>query len=233
MTCLDPAARTAQTDKEALVMRRFRMIGLAILVAASVLLLARWLERPATAMAELEVEMLSPAMTWIILLIYVLLLAIPFLPSAEIGLAVMLVVGSAMALPVYAATILGLTIAFIAGRHAHLYRRGHVKDDALRTPDAIAVLHEKLRGRPILRRSLRFRGLALIAMINMPGNTVIGGGGGIAMAVGYSRILTFREFLIWVAVAVAPVPTLFLVADQTDLEIRVRDWVAHLFAPLL
>ena len=92
------------------------MIGLAILVGASVLLLVRWLELPATVMAELEVEMLSPAMTWIILLIYVLLLAIPFLPSAEIGLAVMLVLGSSMALPVYAATILGLTIAFAAGQ---------------------------------------------------------------------------------------------------------------------
>lgn len=233
MTCLDPAARIAQTDKAALMMRRFRMIGLAILFAASVLLLARWLDLPSTVMAELDVEMPSAAMTWVLLLGYVLLLAIPFVPSAEIGLAVMLVMGSSMALPVYAATILGLTIAFAAGRQAHLYRRSHVKNDALQTPDAIAVLHEKLRGRPILRRSLRFRGLALIAMINMPGNTVVGGGGGIAMAVGYSRILTFSEFLSCAAVAVAPVPTLFLVADQIGLEIRVRDWVAHLFAPSL
>lgn len=148
MTCLDPAARIAQTDKAALMMRRFRMIGLAILFAASVLLLARWLDLPSTVMAELDVEMPSAAMTWVLLLGYVLLLAIPFVPSAEIGLAVMLVMGSSMALPVYAATILGLTIAFAAGRQAHLYRRSHVKNDALRTPDAIAVLHEKLRGRP-------------------------------------------------------------------------------------
>ena len=70
-------------------------------------------------------------------------------------------------------------------------------------------------------------------MINMPGNTVLGGGGGIAMAIGYSRTLTFREFLICAAVAVAPVPTLFLVADHIGLEIWVRDWLAHPFAPPL
>jgi hypothetical protein len=233
MTCLDLAARTAQTGRASPVTRRFRIIGLAFLVGVPVGLLVHGQELPPTILAALDIDAPSGPMTCILLLGYALLLAIPFVPSAEIGLAVLLLLGSAMAPSVYAATILGLTIAFAAGRYAHLFMRRTAQGENLQTPDAIAVLHARFRNRPILRRILQFRGLAFIALINMPGNTVLGGGGGIAMAVGYSRTLTFREFLICAAVAVAPVPTLFLVADQIGLEIWVRDWMARVFAPLL
>ncbi|WP_239322009.1 hypothetical protein [Epibacterium sp. Ofav1-8] len=209
------------------------MIGLAFLVGGAVCLLLRWLELPSTVMAEFKTGTPSASITWILLLGYVLLLAIPFVPSAEMGLAILLVLGPSMALPVYVATILGLTIAFTAGRQAHVYRRSNVKDDAMEPTPAIAILHERFRDRPILRRILRFRGLSLIAMINMPGNTVVGGGGGIAMAVGYSRTLAFKEFLLCAAVAVAPVPTLFLIADQLGLEAWLRDWMERLLAPPL
>ena len=86
-------------------------------------------EVPAILQAELEVGMPSLAMAWIILLLYAVLLAVPFVPSAEVGFAVMLALGSSMVVPVYAATVLGLTIAFVAGRHAHLYRRGNGAGD--------------------------------------------------------------------------------------------------------
>ncbi len=226
MTRLEPAMRSVGIGKAKLVLRCARPIGLALMVGVVV-----WaLGLPATLLAELEIGMQSLSMVWIILLLYVVLLAVPFVPSAEIGLAVMLALGSSMAVPVYAATVLGLTIAFIAGRHAHLYRRGNGTGDALRTPDGIALLQERFRNRPTLQHLLRFRGLAFIVMINMPGNTVVGGGGGIAMAVGYSRSLTFRQFLVCVTVAVAPVPAFFVAADLIGLESSVRDWLDHIFA---
>ena len=50
-------------------------------------------------------------------------------------------------------------------------------------------------------------GLAL----NLPGNTLVGGGGGIAMVAGLSGLVSPLGFLVTVAVAVAPIPLLFLV----------------------
>ena len=41
---------------------------------------------------------------------------------------------------------------------------------------------------------------------------MIGGGGGIAMAVGYSRTFAYPAFLACTAIAVAPVPALVLLA---------------------
>ena len=40
----------------------------------------------------------------------------------------------------------------------------------------------------------------------MPGNVLIGGGGGIAMVAGLSRLYSLAGFLLAVGVAVAPVP---------------------------
>jgi hypothetical protein len=74
---------------------------------------------------------------------------------------------------------------------------------------------------------MRFRWLALALLINMPGNTVIGGGGGIAMAVGYSRTFTYPAFLACAAVAVAPVPALVLLAEVTGLGERLGRWLGH------
>jgi hypothetical protein len=55
---------------------------------------------------------------WALLLLYTVLLVMPFVPGAEIGLALLLVFGAAMAWPVYAATVLALSIAFAVGRLA-------------------------------------------------------------------------------------------------------------------
>lgn len=220
-----PIARTVLFEKFANMARHHRKIGLAILVGG----LAFWLLLATSGLsltltAQLQTGMPTTAMFVAILLVYAVLLAIPFVPSAEIGLAVMLALGSSVALPVYAATILGLTIAFVTGRFVDRSRRADPPRTAQNKRDALLILRRKLRQRPVLQRLLRFRGLALIFMINMPGNTVFGGGGGIAMAVGYSRTFTFPAFLTCVAIAVVPVPALFLVAGAIGLE----DWIHDL-----
>ena len=55
---------------------------------------------------------------WALLVLYTVLLVMPFVPGVEIGLALLLVFGAAMAWPVYGATVLALSIAFAAGRLA-------------------------------------------------------------------------------------------------------------------
>jgi hypothetical protein len=48
--------------------------------------------------------------------IYSLLLAIPFVPGAEIGLALFAMLGPAIAVLVYVCTVVGLSLSFVVGR---------------------------------------------------------------------------------------------------------------------
>lgn len=229
MSGLEPAAHNTWTVTIARAMRGRRKIFVVLLVSG----LVAWLllgssGLTSTVLTELENDMLSTSVAWAVLLIYVLLLAIPFLPSAEIGLAVMLALGSSMALPVYVATLLGLTLAFGAGRFVDRYRRSDLNGQPQETPNALHTITDWSCERPILKRLLRYRGLALIVALNMPGNTALGGGGGIAMAVGYSRTLSFPAFFACIAVAVAPVPAMFLAASASGMEAWIHDWLGSL-----
>jgi hypothetical protein len=58
---------------------------------------------------------------------------------------------------------------------------------------------------------LRHRFIALAVAINLPGNILIGGGGGIAMFAGMSGIFPFPMYLLTIVLAVAPVPLILSV----------------------
>lgn len=150
---------------------------------------------------------------------FVILLAIPFVPGAEIGLTMLTVFGAAIAPLVYGATVLALVLAFLIGRLLPVrWLIGGL--NALRMTRAAASLEETLRlpqdarlermmagGSPrLVRLAVRYRYLALILAINLPGNVVIGGGGGIAMMAGASRLFAPLPFVLSVMIAVSPVP---------------------------
>lgn len=166
--------------------------------------------------------------TWSIALMlafYVLLLSIPFVPGAEIGLALLVAFGSVMAWPVYLATVLALSIAFAAGRFASQIQTSRACCAADPASEALARFKEGLAGRHWVQSLLRYRWHAIALLINMPGNTAIGGGGGIAMAVGYSRAFPYLPFLACSAVAVAPVPATVLLAEHFGLGLRLNQWI--------
>jgi hypothetical protein len=52
-------------------------------------------------------------------------------------------------------------------------------------------------------------------LINLPGNMLVGGGGGIALVAGMTRLFSWPAFLLTVAVAVAPVPLLIYFAQYS------------------
>jgi hypothetical protein len=58
--------------------------------------------------------------------------------------------------------------------------------------------------------ALRHRYIALALVVNVPGNSVIGGGGGIMMMAGLSGIFTPAQTFLTVAIAVSPVPLAIL-----------------------
>lgn len=156
--------------------------------------------------------------------IYLLLMALPFVPGVEIGLAMMVMFGPKIAPLVYGATVLALVVSFLFGRlipqHAIIdifqtlrLRRGAglLREFQPLSPDErVRRISQRPSGR-IVRFLLRNRFLALMLALNLPGNSLVGGGGGIALVAGFSRLFTFPKFAAAVAVAVLPVPLIVLV----------------------
>jgi len=67
----------------------------------------------------------------------------------------------------------------------------------------LLIEHAPKRIVPML---LKHRYVAVMVALNLPGNAVIGGGGGIALLAGMSGLFTVPRFLASVALAALPVP---------------------------
>lgn len=154
---------------------------------------------------------------------YMVCMMLPFVPGMEIGLALMVVFGPPIVPLVYGATVVALSLSFLLGRlvpqsaiisaleairlnrPARLLAELHSLDHQDRLP----WLLRHAPGR-LAQLLLKFRYLALMLLFNLPGNAILGGGGGIAMMSGFSRLYTFGSFMVAVALAVSPVPLLIL-----------------------
>lgn len=155
---------------------------------------------------------------------YTLLMAIPFVPGVEIGLAMIGMLGPEIVLLVYLCTLVGLSISFAIGRliplaslsrlfadlRLHKASRLLSTVEPMNSEDRLAFLASASPSRyvPFL---LRHRYIALALVVNLPGNILIGGGGGIALMAGASRLYSLPGFLVTIVLAVSPVPLALLV----------------------
>lgn len=57
---------------------------------------------------------------------------------------------------------------------------------------------------------LRHRYLIIGILFNVPGNALIGGGGGIGLIAGMSKLYPFPKYLLLICLAITPGPILFL-----------------------
>jgi hypothetical protein len=150
---------------------------------------------------------------------YVVLLALPFVPGAEIGMALLAAFGPSIVPLIYVATITSMMLAYAIGRFLPI----GMLESALttlrmqRAADLVARaaplsqeerLSMLLEGQPprILRFALRYRYIAVALAVNTPGNSIIGGGGGIMMMAGLSGLFSPVATLLTIMIAVAPVP---------------------------
>jgi len=165
------------------------------------------------------------AMVMVATVTYVIASAVPFVPGAEIGFGLILVLGARIALLVYGSMVVALTLAWLVGRliphrataaALAFFGLHRARDLVLQTAQLDArerlVLMTERAPRRIVPFLLRHRYVALAVALNLPGNTLLGGGGGISLAAGMSGIYPFAAFVTTVAVAVAPVPLFVLVA---------------------
>ncbi|MDP4032500.1 MAG: hypothetical protein Q8P60_06570 [Pseudorhodobacter sp.] len=162
----------------------------------------------------------------LMLLAYAVLIAVPFVPGVELGISLLMLQGSVIAPMVYSATLLGLVAAFLVGAnvpYAMLHR--WLGDLHMRRICALlariepldrAARLEMLRARLpgwLAALVVRHRYVALALLINLPGNSVIGGGGGILLLAGLSRLFAVGAIALTMAIAVAPVPILVWLFD--------------------
>ena len=151
--------------------------------------------------------------------IYVLLMMLPFVPGVEIGLGMIVMFGPKIVPLVYGATVVALVLSFLVGRLVpqraiveiletfHLKRAGHLlrQLETLETNERLQFLLQNASTR-VVPFLLRHRFLALMVALNLPGNALIGGGGGISLVAGFSRLFTLPKYALAVAVAVSPFP---------------------------
>lgn len=155
--------------------------------------------------------------------VFVVASALPFVPGAEIGFALIFLFGKSIAFLVYVCMVSALTIAYLAGLLVPTkfiadffvflgFKKANQLVRDFSSIDANKKLQFLIRKAPhqIVPFLLNHRYLALIILFNLPGNSLIGGGGGIAFTVGMSGLYSFPRYLVTVAIAVAPVPIFFL-----------------------
>jgi hypothetical protein len=152
-------------------------------------------------------------------LAYIGLLALPFVPGAEIGLAMLAAFGVSIAPLIYIATVASMMLAFTIGRFLPIGALGQLLS-FLRMRRAAALVgraapltgEERLamlldgQSKRAVSLGLRYRYIALALAVNTPGNSIIGGGGGIMMIAGLSRIFSPIATFLTIVFAVSPVP---------------------------
>jgi hypothetical protein len=150
---------------------------------------------------------------------YIGLLALPFVPGAEIGIAMLTAFGGSIAPLVYGATVISMMLAFLVGRLLPIsflarilmtLRLRRAADLVMRAAplsreDRLTLL---LEGAPprLVGRALRHRYITLALAVNTPGNALIGGGGGIMLMAGMSGLFAPFQTFLAIVIAVSPVP---------------------------
>ena len=196
------------------------VIRLAVVVV--VVVVVRWILgqlMPEDAAAALSGDGMMIGLLVVTLVAYAVLMAVPFVPGVEIGLSLLLFGGPSVAPLVYLATVIGLILAFAVGRslsydwlHAffadlRLLRMCRLLEDLkpLSQDERLALLQDKIPrwATPIATKG-RYVMLALLLVL--PGNAVIGGGGGICLLAGVTRLYAWPGLLVTIALADLPIP---------------------------
>jgi hypothetical protein len=151
---------------------------------------------------------------------YILLLSLPFVPGVELGLLLMCIFGKEGIVLVYLFTVSGLSLAFLMGRclpknriatwleKLKFSRFSADSSDVIKEMLDHSTLGEKFSKHRIGSIMLKYRYLVLAVLFNLPGNYLLGGGGGISLICGASRSISWKWFLFTVVFATSPVPIL-------------------------
>lgn len=153
------------------------------------------------------------------LVVYIVTAAIPFVPGAEIGFTLLFLFGAKAAPIVYWGMVGALLLSYGIARLVPLTALARAaawlglgraatfleRFDATPPHERADLLSRRIDSR-LGRTLLKNRYLALAILINLPGNSVLGGGGGLAFLAGASGLYRAGPYLLTVLLAVAPFP---------------------------
>jgi len=217
-----PSAENAPRPPPPRIKRWSRLVILAMFVIG-LLIAGQWASQGLVEVAGLDLKAGINAHAQhakiIAVFVFTILMIIPFMPAIEVSLALLAAFGPEVAFAIYAATVSALMVSFTIGRLVPV----HWIELALKTLGLrqaeyfihqIGPLEGEQRAQMVLELTpkrlvptlLKHRYIAIAVILNVPGNAIIGGGGGIAMAAGMSHLLTVPRFLFAVAIATLPVP---------------------------
>jgi hypothetical protein len=170
-----------------------------------------------------EHENLMITALWFSVAVYVLWMAMPFVPGIELGLALMVMLGPKGVVLVYLCTLLSLSLSFAIGRlmplkvfsrflgwlHLHKAQNLLLQLEPLNSEEKLDLLLGTAPSK-VIPFLLKHRYLMIAVTLNLPGNALIGGGGGIGLIAGMSRLYPFPKYILFVSLAITPLPILFL-----------------------
>ncbi len=191
---------------------------LAIVALTAMLWLVFFADGKGLVMNWLEARGASPF--WVVLItatLYALALAVPFLPAVELGWMVMAALGTPGILAIWMATPLGLLIAFTLGQN--------LRDWPLiqQLQQRLALAFQTATDNRLRSRLLRFAEhylathpyWVLVVLVNLPGNWIIGGGGGIGILAGASGLYHPVKFALVLIPATGVVAVAMLLGIHT------------------
>jgi hypothetical protein len=197
-------------------MRTFGRLMVVAVLAVALHFLFTWAENWIT---QNDYDWAMPGLLALVLVIYAVLIAIPFVPGVEIGLSMLAAGGADIAPLVWLATATGLTLAYVVGCFVPLaWLHRVLLDLRLSSAAQLVARFEALppKGRVACVQTLlpkkycgwivKYRYVNVAILINIPGNSVIGGGGGIALISGLSGMFRMPLTVLTIALATAPVP---------------------------
>jgi hypothetical protein len=150
---------------------------------------------------------------------YMLLLSIPFFPGVELGWLLILLFGKKAVILIYCFTLGGLSLSFFIGRwfeKSWLTSRLDIQSLKRQFNEQTVSMVKRLKSLAPRQFSnfhfekyfCKYYYIILAIFINMPGNTIVGGGGGIAFICGINHNFSWKGFLLTIALATAPLPLL-------------------------
>ncbi len=158
-----------------------------------------------------------------LMILFFVFMSLPFFPAIEIGLLLLALVNVEGVILIYCLTIMALSLAFEVGKRLplgvlvsllnffHLTKASAIfnRMAEVEQPDRLDTLREHLGSDKVLFW-VNHRYVLVALLLNTPGNSVIGGGGGIAMLCGMSGILSYGRFLLTTMLAALPIPVLVI-----------------------
>ncbi len=207
-------------------------LALILAVAVIVSLALNWLQARLGTLPGPGGRLMLGGVVLLGLIIYAALMAIPFVPGVEIGVSLLMMQGPRIAPFVFLATFSGLTLAFLLGKRVRLLALHSLLSDLglVRAAEMVDVFNGLDREARLARLQetlprwlrgplLRWRYVSVALALNVPGNAVLGGGGGIAMAAGLSGLFRTSHMLLTFALAVSPVPIAVMLFGRRVLEL--------------